>query len=41
MAYDPRQFADLVLNFHARADSLDADALIERLLKAESVEENR
>lgn len=31
----------LVLNFHARADNLDADALIERLLKAVSVEENR
>lgn len=31
----------LVLNFHARADNLDSDALIERLLKAVSVEENR
>jgi MoxR-like ATPase len=29
----------LVLNFHARADNLDADALVERLLKAVSVEE--
>ena len=30
----------LVLNFHARADNLDSDALIERLLKVVSVEEN-
>jgi MoxR-like ATPase len=29
----------LVLNFHARADNLDADALVEQLLKAVSVEE--
>jgi MoxR-like ATPase len=29
----------LVLNFHARADNLDADALVERLLNAVSVEE--
>ena len=29
----------LVLNFHARADNLDADALVERLLKVVSVEE--
>jgi MoxR-like ATPase len=31
----------LVLNFHARADNLDADALIERLLKFVPVEEER
>ncbi|MBW8885839.1 MAG: MoxR family ATPase, partial [Planctomycetia bacterium] len=30
----------LVLNFHARADNLDADALVERLLKLVPVEEN-
>jgi MoxR-like ATPase len=30
----------LVLNFHARADNLDADALVERLLKFVPVEEN-
>jgi MoxR-like ATPase len=30
----------LVLNFHARADNLDADALVQRLLKSVSVEEN-
>ncbi|HUY33296.1 MAG TPA: MoxR family ATPase [Pirellulales bacterium] len=29
----------LVLNFHARADNLDADALVERLLKTVSLEE--
>ena len=29
----------LVLNFHARADNLDADALVERLLKAVPAEE--
>jgi MoxR-like ATPase len=29
----------LVLNFHARADNLDADTLVERLLKTVSVEE--
>ena len=29
----------LVLNFHARADGVDADALIERLLKTVSPEE--
>jgi MoxR-like ATPase len=31
----------LVLNFHARADNLDADLLVERLLKLVPVEENR
>jgi MoxR-like ATPase len=31
----------LVLNFHARADNLDSDALVERLLKSVSVEENK
>jgi MoxR-like ATPase len=31
----------LVLNFHARADNLDADALVERLLKAVPTEEKR
>jgi MoxR-like ATPase len=31
----------LVLNFHARADNLDADVLVERLLKLVPVEENR
>jgi MoxR-like ATPase len=31
----------LVLNFHARADGLDADVLVDRLLKLVSVEENR
>jgi MoxR-like ATPase len=31
----------LVLNFHARADNLDADVLVERLLKHVPVEENR
>ncbi|HZN33457.1 MAG TPA: MoxR family ATPase, partial [Pirellulaceae bacterium] len=30
----------LVLNFHARADNLDADVLVERLLKLVPVEEN-
>jgi MoxR-like ATPase len=30
----------LVLNFHARADNVDADALVERLLRSVSVEEN-
>ncbi|HZL90841.1 MAG TPA: MoxR family ATPase [Pirellulaceae bacterium] len=30
----------LVLNFHARADNVDSDALVERLLRAVSVEEN-
>jgi MoxR-like ATPase len=30
----------LVLNFHARADNIDSDALIERLLRTVSVEEN-
>jgi len=30
----------LVLNFHARADNLDSDGLVERLLKLVSVEEN-
>jgi len=30
----------LVLNFHARADNLDADTLVERLLKLVPVEEN-
>jgi MoxR-like ATPase len=30
----------LVLNFHARADNIDADALVERLLRAVPVEEN-
>jgi len=29
----------LVLNFHARADSLDADVLVDRLLKLVPVEE--
>jgi MoxR-like ATPase len=29
----------LVLNFHARADNIDADALVERLLRAVPVEE--
>jgi MoxR-like ATPase len=31
----------LVLNFHARADNLDADVLVERLLALVPVEENR
>ena len=31
----------LVLNFHARADNLDADVLVERLLTLVPVEENR
>jgi MoxR-like ATPase len=31
----------LVLNFHARADNVDSDALVERLLKSVSVEENK
>ena len=31
----------LVLNFHARADNIDSDALVERLLKSVSVEENK
>ena len=31
----------LVLNFHARADNLDADVLVERLLGAVPVEENK
>jgi len=31
----------LVLNFHARADNLDADVLVERLLKLVPVEEER
>jgi MoxR-like ATPase len=30
----------LVLNFHARADNIDSDALVERLLRSVSVEEN-
>jgi MoxR-like ATPase len=30
----------LVLNFHARADNLDSDVLVERLLKLVPVEEN-
>ena len=30
----------LVLNFHARADNVDSDALVERLLRSVSVEEN-
>jgi MoxR-like ATPase len=31
----------LVLNFHARADNVDSDALVDRLLKSVSVEENK
>jgi MoxR-like ATPase len=31
----------LVLNFHARADSIDCDTLIDRLVKAIPTEENR
>jgi MoxR-like ATPase len=31
----------LVLNFHARADAVDSDALVDRLLKAVPVEERR
>jgi MoxR-like ATPase len=30
----------LVLNFHARADNVDSDALVDKLLRAVSVEEN-
>jgi len=31
----------LMLNFHARADNLDADVLVERLLRFVPVEEER